>query len=116
MYEQNESPENNDKDKQTKIKWWKNIWLWRFLSLGATILNSMLMIAFINVWFYFIAQLVIFVVLTVVLFIYKPTTKCEIKEGLSSDEPSESLLDSKGKDDSKEFPDYGKQDINKDPQ
>ncbi|MBQ9492006.1 MAG: hypothetical protein IJU86_04480 [Firmicutes bacterium] len=116
LYEQNESPENNDKDKQTKIKWWKNIWLWRFLSLGATILNLMLMIAFINVWFYFIAPLVIFVVLTVVLFIYKPTTKYEVKKRLSSEKPSEFLLDSKGTDYSKEFPNYEKQDINKDPQ
>ena len=114
-YKEGKSSENKDQDKQTKIKWWKNIWLWRFLSLGATILNSMLMIAFINVWFYFIAPLVIFVVLTVVLFIYKPTTKYEIKERLSSNEPSKFLLDSKGKGNSKEFLDYVKQDINKNP-
>lgn len=82
-YKEGKSSENKDQDKQTKIKWWKNIWLWRFLSLGATILNSMLMIAFINVWFYFIAPLVIFVVLTVVLFIYKPTSENKFKKGLN---------------------------------
>ena len=95
----------------------ENIWgLCCVLSLTADVINLMLIIAFINVWFYFIAPLVIFVVLTVVLFIYKPTTKYEIKESLSSNKPLEFLSDSKDKDDSKEFPDYGKQNTNKDPQ
>ena len=62
------SNQNDNKDKRTKIKtkWFKNIWFWRFLSLAATVLNFILMIAFINVWFYFIVPLVIFVFITLI--------------------------------------------------
>ena len=83
---QSEFQENDNKDKQTKIKtkWFKNIWFWRFLSLAATVLNFILMVAFINVWFYFIVPLVIFAFITLALFCYKPASENEVKKDLKS--------------------------------
>lgn len=85
-YKEGKSSENKDQDKQIKIKWWKNIWLWRFLSLGATVLNLILMIVFMNVWFYFIATLVIWAIVTLVLFFYEPAPEEKIKEELEDGE------------------------------
>ncbi len=87
----NEAKQTNNKQSGAivpKIKWWKNIWFWRLLSLGVTVLNLILMISFINFWFYFIAPLVIFAIVTLVLFFYEPASEEKIKEELEGGEDS----------------------------
>ena len=89
----NQTTETDDKGEYSVINLFENIWFWRFLSLGATVLSLILMIVFINVWFYFIVPCVILAFVTLGLFLYKPTSENEVKEDLKngkSESPSQS--------------------------